>query len=95
MGFWEIPAAWGRRVPKEKWVPLESKASLDRRVPRASGATQAWRDPKERRVLVDTKAWWAPLAPLGHQVRKVHGDHQAKLGRRATWAAKVFEDPRE
>lgn len=95
MGFWEIPAAWGRRVPKEMWVLLESKASLDRRVLRESGATRAWRGPKEKRVLVGTKAWWAPLAPRGHEVRKVHGGHQAELGRRATWAAKVFEDPRE
>lgn len=76
-------------------MPLESKASLDHRVPRVSGATQAWRDPKEKWVLVGTKAWWAPLAPLGHRVRKVRGGHQAELGRRAMWAVKVFEDPRE
>ena len=77
------------------WVPLESKAFPDRRVPRVSGATQAWQDPKEKWVLKDTKAWWAPSALPGHQARKVRGGHQAELGRRVTWAAKVFEDPRE
>lgn len=94
MGFWEIPAVWGSRVPKEMWVPLESKASRDHRVRRVSGATRAWRDPKERWVLVGTKAWWAPLVLLGHQVRKVHGGPQAELGRRVTWAARVFQDRR-
>lgn len=76
------------------WVPLESKASLDHRVPRASGATRAWRDPKERWVLVGTKAWWAPLVLPGHPVRKVHGGHRAERGRRAMWVAKVSEDLR-
>lgn len=76
-------------------MPLESKASLDHQVPRASGATQAWQDPKERWVLTGTKAWWALLALLGLRVRKVPGDHQAELGGRVMWAAKVFEDPRE
>lgn len=74
---------------------LESKASLDHRVPRVPGAIQAWRGPKERRVLVGTKAWWALLAPLGLRVRKVLEGHQAELARKATWEAKVFEDPRE
>lgn len=77
------------------WVPLESKASLDHRVPRASGATQAWRDPKERRALRGTKAWWAPSALPGHLVRKVRGDHRAELERRVMWGAKEFEDPRD
>lgn len=77
------------------WVPLESKASLDHRVPRVSGATQAWQDPKERRALRGTKAWWAPSAQPGHLVRKVHGDHRAELERRVMWGAKEFEDPRE
>lgn len=94
MGFWGTLAARGSRVPKAMWVPLESKASPDHRVPRASGATQEWQDPRERWVLKGIKAWWAPLALLGHRVRKVRGDHQADLGRRETWAAKVFEDPR-
>lgn len=89
-----ILAAGGSRVPREMWVPLESKASLDHRVPRASGATQAWQGPRERWALMDIKAWWAPSVPLGPRVRKVLGDHQAELGRRATWAAQVFVDPR-
>lgn len=77
------------------WVLPESKASLGRRVPRGPGATQAWWDPKERRVLVGTKAWWALLAPLGHRVRKGPVGHQDELGKRVMWEAKVFEDPRE
>lgn len=77
------------------WVLPESKASLDHRVPRVPGATQAWRGPKERRVLVGTKAWWALLAPLGLRARKVREGHQAELGRKATWEAKEFEVPRE
>lgn len=93
-GFWVILAARGSRVPREMWVPLESKASLDHRVPRASGATRAWQGPRERRALMDIKAWWAPSVPLGPRVRKVLGDRQAELGRRATWAAQVFVDPR-
>ena len=50
--------------------------------------------PKERWVLVDIKAWWAPLELLGHWVKKVQGGHQAELVRRGMWGAKVPEDPR-
>lgn len=89
-----ILVAKGSRAPREMWVPLESKASLDHRVPRASGATQVWQDLRERRVLMDIKAWWAPLGLLGHRVKKVQGGHQAKLVRRGMWGAKVPEDPR-
>lgn len=82
------------RVPREMWVPLESKASLDHRVPRGLGATQEWQDLREKRVFVGIKAWWAPLVLLGHRVRKVQEGHQAELGRRVMWVAKVLQDPR-
>lgn len=89
-----ILVARGSRAPREMWVPLENKVSLDHRVPKASGATQAWQDPRERWVLVDIKAWWAPLGLLGHRVKRAQGGHQAERVRRGMWGAKVPEDPR-
>lgn len=89
-----ILVAKGSQAPREMWVPLESKASLDHRVPRASGATQAWQDLRGRWVLVAIKAWWAQSELLGHRVKKAQGGHQAELVRRGMWGAKVSEDPR-
>lgn len=82
-------AARASQVPKEMWVPLENKASLDHRGPRASGATQEWQDPRERWVLMGIKAWWALLVLLDHRVRKVQRGPQADPGRRVTRAAKA------
>lgn len=89
-----ILVARGSRAPREMWVPLENKASLDHRVPKASGATQAWQDLRGRWVLVDIKAWWAPSGLLGHRVKRVQGGHLAEPVRRGMWGAKVPEDPR-
>lgn len=90
-----IPVARGSRAPRETWAPRENKASLDHLVPKASGATQAWQDPRERWGLVDIKAWWAPSGLQGHRVKKAPGGHQAESVKRGMWGAKVSEDPRE